>query len=203
MATDPFVAPKLEDKPRQHQNLAPGVSYPAAEHWRANRPGDLPTGQPTGMLLGSPGPNVGYALKLARDRKDRLHLEGEELDDVVSVIAGIAMRRASELSRAPVVSDVDFAIRLLGYERELTEHVFEWRRLVVGGAAHDYVTRRTVVDAVPKSLLRLKPDEVGDKVAAFHEALRAAWQQEHVTTDGEGGDTLTHAVTVDEVTDAP
>ena len=40
MAADPFVAPELDDRPRQSQNLAPGVSMPPARPWVANRPGD-------------------------------------------------------------------------------------------------------------------------------------------------------------------
>jgi hypothetical protein len=37
---NPFVAPTLEDAPRQEPNLAPGVRMPAAKSWRADRPGD-------------------------------------------------------------------------------------------------------------------------------------------------------------------
>ena len=73
MPTDPFVSPELTDLPRQETNLAPGVHLPAAKGWRADRPGDLVAGQPTGTLLGRPGPNVGYALTLA-DRLTRADL---------------------------------------------------------------------------------------------------------------------------------
>ena len=68
MPTDPFVAPTLDDAPRQQPNLAPGVRYPPAKRWYADRPGDLEAGQPTGEFLGRPGPNVGYALTLAEER---------------------------------------------------------------------------------------------------------------------------------------
>ena len=33
MATDPFVAPTLDDTPRQEPNLAPGVHVPPARGW--------------------------------------------------------------------------------------------------------------------------------------------------------------------------
>ena len=48
MPTDPFVPPNLDDEPRQEPNLAPGVHMPPAKSWRADRPGDLEAGQPTG-----------------------------------------------------------------------------------------------------------------------------------------------------------
>ena len=78
MSTDPFVAPRIEDAPRQEQNLAPGVHYPAGRPWRAERPGDLRTGQPKGELFGAPGPNIGYALTLVERARDRIALAPQE-----------------------------------------------------------------------------------------------------------------------------
>ena len=72
MPTDPFVAPTVDEEPRQEPNLAPGVQMPPAHAWRADRPGDLVGGQPEGALFGSPGPNIGYALTLAERMRDRL-----------------------------------------------------------------------------------------------------------------------------------
>ena len=58
------------------------VHMPPARSWRADRPGDLGAVQPKGALLGSPGPNVGYALTLANRVRDRMRLEPhEEADD--------------------------------------------------------------------------------------------------------------------------
>ena len=55
---------------------------PPAGHWHADRPGDLVAGQPTGTLLGRPGPNIGYALTLVNRWKDRFRLvPGEHYDD--------------------------------------------------------------------------------------------------------------------------
>ena len=39
--TDPFVPSELADRPRQQQNLPPGLAPPPARDWRADRPGDL------------------------------------------------------------------------------------------------------------------------------------------------------------------
>ncbi len=174
MATDPFVAPKLEDVPRQAQNLAPGVHYPPAEAWTPRRAGDLRSGQPSGMLLGTPGPNIGFAVKLARERADTMRLgRHEALGDAIAVVAEVAMRRAATVPRAPVVHDVDFAVRLLGYDSE-SAVAFEWRKAVVDGAAESWSRRRTVVDAVPKRLLRATMTELDEHLDEFRQALQAA-----------------------------
>jgi hypothetical protein len=174
MATDPFVSSKLEDKPRQEQNLAPGVHLPAARSWRANRPGELGPGQPEGSLLGSPGPNVGYALTLANRLADKWQLGAHERrDDAVAVVAELAMRRASAFGRAPVATDVEFASQILGYDA--APSLSEWREHVVHHAAHDYPTRRTVVDAVPDSVLRLAPAELSTRLATIRESLSSAF----------------------------
>jgi hypothetical protein len=175
MPTDPFVAERLEDEPRQEPNLAPGVRLPAAGRWRADRPGDLVAGQPTGAFLGSPGPNVGYALTLAARFRDRLQLrEHEHADDALAVVAEIAMKRAALFGRAPVAVDVEFALELLGYNAELPPEAVDWRPHVVRDAGHDYVARRGVVDCVPESVLRMAPNELGIAAAAAREALHRA-----------------------------
>jgi len=95
MSTDPFVAARIEDKPRQKQNLAPGVNYPAARPWRADRPGELRSGQPRGVLFGAPGPDIGYALTLVERSRDRLALAPHEhFAAAAAVVGGVAMRRA-------------------------------------------------------------------------------------------------------------
>ena len=158
MPTDPFVAPGLDDVPRQEPNLAPGVKMPAARGWFANRPGDLTGGQPTGELLGRPGPNVGYALTLAERVRDRLALAPHEsADDAVAVVAELAMKRAASFGRAPVMADVDAALALLGYRGEAPADFVEWRATAVHDAAEDYARRRAIVDAVPDAVLRTPP----------------------------------------------
>lgn len=162
MPTDPFVSPDLDDRPRQQQNLPPGVGYPPAGHWRADRPGDLPPGQPRGPLLGAPGPNVGYAYTLAERAKDRFRLaDHEHLDDAVAVVAEIAGRRSTLFRRAPVVGDVDVAVALLGYDGNADPEFAEIRHLLVHGAHHEYTARRAVVDSVPEELLRRPAAELG------------------------------------------
>jgi hypothetical protein len=171
--TDPFVAPDLDDRPRQQQNLPPGLGYPPARSWRANRPGDVDASQPGGTLRGRPGPNVGYAYTLAERARDRFKLgPHEHLDDAISVVAEIAMKRAAALGRAPVIGDVELAMALLGYDGSADEAFAAWRVRVVHGAAHDYPTRRALVDAVPDSLLARVGSTVGDDIKTWRASAR-------------------------------
>jgi hypothetical protein len=173
MPTDPFVPERLEDEPRQLPNLPPGVKVPPAKSWMADRPGDLPAGQPQGKLLGSPGPNIGYAFTLAERVKDRLQLAPHEhAEDALALVAELAMRRAAHYGRAPVIHDLDVAMRILGYDGSDDADFADWRMRAVEGAHHEYFERRTLVDAVPIDVLRLAPSAVGEHVAEARRALR-------------------------------
>jgi hypothetical protein len=172
MPTDPFVPERREDEPRQLPNLAPGVKVPPARSWLADRPGDLRGGQPHGKLLGSPGPNVGYALTLAEQARDRLRLAPHEhVDDAVAVVAEVAMRRAAHYGRAPVMHDIDVAIQIFGYAGDADPEFVEWRVRAVQGAHHEYFERRALVDAIPIDVLRLAPSAVGEHVTDARHAL--------------------------------
>jgi hypothetical protein len=172
--TDPFVPERLEDEPRQEPNLPPGVKMPAARQWVANRPGDLPAGQPMGKLLGSPGPNVGYALTLANRVRDQLTLAPHEhRDDAIAVVADIAMRRAALFGRAPVMPDVDFAIQILAYRGDADPDFVTWRVRAVHGTHHDYYERRSLVDAISVDVLRLVPSALPAHLDEARAALRS------------------------------
>jgi hypothetical protein len=154
--------------------LPPGVALPPANSWTPSRPGDLPPGQPEGALLGRPGPNVGYAYTLAQRAKDRLRLSpNEHLDDVVSVVAEIAGKRAALFGRAPVITDVDVAIALLGYDGNTTPDFVTTRSHLVHEAAHDYPRRRALVDAVPDDLLRRRSSELKGLVDGWRDGMVA------------------------------
>ena len=173
MPTDPFVAPELDDRPRQETNLAPGVHLPAANVWKADRPGDLVAGQPTGNLLGRPGPNVGYAVTLAGRLRDSVQLAPHEhVADALAVIAELAMKRAASYGRAPTLADVEIAATLLGYQGEVDTAFAAWRGETAHGADHEYGVRRALVDAVPDAVLRLPP-----KVPALLDDFRVELQQ--------------------------
>jgi hypothetical protein len=172
--TDPYVPVTLDEIPRQEQNLPPGVKVPPARPWQADRPGDL-SGQPSGSLLGDPGPNVGYAMKLARRVADQLVLgEHEHRADAVDVAAEVAMKRAASYGRAPVPADIEVAVALLGYRGGASPEFVDWRVRAVQGAAHHYRERRRIVDAIPIDVLRLIPERAAAGAAAVQETLRTA-----------------------------
>ncbi len=172
MPTDPYVPQRLEDEPRQLPNLAPGVVIPPAESWRAQRPGDLAAGQPDGVLLGRPGPNIGYALTLVNRWRDRFRLAPlEHEDDAAAVVAEIAMKRAALFGRAPVATDVEVAMDLLGYADELPPDVAQRRAHVVHGAGHDYYRRRAIVDRIPDDVLKLAPTQLAARIGEIRNAL--------------------------------
>lgn len=180
MPTDPFVPSELADRPRQQQNLPPGLAPPPARDWRADRPGDQGGAPVEGALLGRPGPNVGYAYTLAARVKDRLHCSPlEHTGDVMAVVAEIAGKRAAYFGRAPVMGDVDIAIALLGYDGLVDEAFVEQRARLVHDAAHSYISRRALVDAVSEDLLPLRMAELLQRVDDWRAQLAAQTVPQH------------------------
>ncbi len=138
------------------------------DSWRAERPADFADDhrQPVGDLLGSPGPDQGYALRLARLLEPELHLaEGEHAKDALAGIVAIGLKRASVLGRAPVIHDLRIAATLFGYldaspdpelvalRRELFEELSHF---------HHYMELRGLVDMVPPAVLRQTPAQISD-----------------------------------------
>ena len=152
-------------RPRQQQNLAPGVHMPPARAWRADRPGDLVAGQPAGDRCSArPGPNVGYALSLAR----RALATGfrlaphEHVDDAVAVVAEIAMKRAATFGRAP--DDP---------RRRLRDRAARLRRR---GAEDVRVAGAAASSAAPTTTTRVRPARFVDAVPEQLAAARRAPQ---------------------------
>src|ERR1019366_8556402 len=110
--TQPSFVPIVEaDQVRRaYQLRVPSI-------WTQSRASELRgTGQPTGTLLGSPGPDQGFALKLARRFEDRLVLApGESVEDAIAGCTAVAMRRSARFGRAPVVHDLTFGFTLWGF----------------------------------------------------------------------------------------
>jgi hypothetical protein len=173
MPTDPYVPSEIGDRPRQQQNLPPGLATPPARDWRADRPGDLTSAPGDGALMGRPGPNVGYAYTLAARARARLRLSvHEHAEDVIAVLAEIAGKRAALFGRAPVIGDIDVAVELLGFDGTADEAFVELRARLLHDAAHDYTRRRELVDAVPEELLRLRGTALAERVAEWRAQLR-------------------------------
>jgi hypothetical protein len=178
--TDPYIPTSLDEQPRQGPNLAPGVYMPPSASWRADRPGDLGPGQPEGDLLGSPGPNVGYALTLATRVSDRFELEPDEhLPDARAVVAALAMKRAAYVGRAPVIGDIEVAMRILGLDEPPTAELRAWRPAAIRHADHDYIAQRSIVDAVDVTTLCLTASELAPKLAEVRSAIAASAASAH------------------------
>jgi hypothetical protein len=127
--------------------------------WHADRPGEVVGGQPRGERLGNPGPDQGYALRLARGFTARLQLGyGERAADVVVGCVGVALKRAALFSRAPMVGDLELAFSIFGFLDEApTGDQLDERRSLFAEVSHHhhYAEVRRIADRVPESVLWL------------------------------------------------
>ena len=166
MAAPEYVPVSLNELPRLKETI------PAPRPWKADRPADLRGGQPTGAMFGSPGPDQGYALVLARRFEDRLELaDGEHREDVVAGCLGVATKRASIFGRAPVIYDLELAFTLWGYLGPAPDYLVEFRKPLFEGARHHYWDQREICDLVPDETLRLTPQQVRERLSGWREML--------------------------------
>jgi hypothetical protein len=143
--------------------VRPSLRLENPRPWVPDRPAELqfPV-RPGGRNRGTPGPDQGYALRLARRFVGRLRLgPGESEEDVVVGTALLASRRAALFGRAPTVHDVGTALALWGFlDDGAPAGLIESRRLAFSAAAHDYPVQRALVDRVPESAIRLSASDV-------------------------------------------
>jgi hypothetical protein len=134
-----------------------GETLPAALEWRADRPGDLVGAQPKGTKLGNPGPDQGYAIKLANMFHGKLHLSaGEHEHDVLVGILGVALKRASLYGRAPVIHDLTRALDVFGFRNaNAPKDLVAFRTSLFEAAGHHYELQREIADVVPESTLSM------------------------------------------------
>jgi hypothetical protein len=143
--------------------VRPALRLEDPRPWVADRPAEVRfPARPGGKNLGTPGPDQGYALRLARRFADRLRLRpGESEDDAVVGTALVASRRAALFGRAPTVHDVETALALWGFlDEDPPPGLLEARRLAFSSAARDYPVQRALVDRVPEAVVRLSASEV-------------------------------------------
>jgi hypothetical protein len=166
MAAPKFTPVTPTDTPRH---------YASPDHvpssWKPDRPGEIDGFQPKGDRLGSPGPDQGFAIKIANSLRPKVHLQpGENIDDVMRGCLGVALRRASMFSRAPVVHDLTIAFTVWGFFDEHPDaELVELRRALFEGlrhVAHHYAEWRIVVDHVPAETLKMIPAQVDAKYAS-------------------------------------
>ena len=145
--------------------VRPALSLSVPGAWTADRPGDRHgPGQPTGRGHGTPGPDQGFALSLARRFEDKLHLgPDEEREDVLLGSALVASRRAGLFGRAPCIYDLDYVMGLFGFtDADAPPDVVSARRGHFRSVAHSYVAQRALVDSIPTEALRLGPERTGE-----------------------------------------
>lgn len=165
MAAPKFVPTDPTDLVRSYQ------SPPRREgSWMADRPGELGGRQPEGERLGTPGPDQGYALKLAESFRGKLTLRtGEDESDAIAGGSAIAMKRSGLFGRAPVVHDLRVGLGIWGFldsspADELVAIRTEWFEEV--HHVHHYEELRRIADAAPEDVLRLPHGEILDRHAS-------------------------------------
>ncbi|WP_419926458.1 hypothetical protein [Candidatus Poriferisocius sp.] len=132
--------------------------------WVADRPAELTDGQPTGDGLGVPGPDQGYALRLARRFEGQMLMApGEQTADAIAGCVGVALKRAASFGRAPVSADLEVAFRVFGFLPPAPDELLlAWRKELFAGISHPhhYAEARRLAGLVPEAVLRLPPGEV-------------------------------------------
>jgi hypothetical protein len=162
--TQPSFVPIIEaDQVRPAYRLqVPGI-------WTQSRPSEVrgPT-RPAGKKRGNPGPDQGFALKLARRFEDRLVLaEGEVAEDAVAGCTAVAMRRCASFGRAPAVYDLAFGFALWGFLGAAPNDLVAARGPLFRSAAHHYTAQRAIADCVAEEALRLTPDAVASQLGEW------------------------------------
>ncbi len=168
--TQPKFAPiARESEVRPLARLAP----PAP--WRPHRPAETRPGPAAHQRRGGvPGPDQGYALRLARRFAERLVLApGEHADDVLAGAVAIALKRAARYGRAPVGSDIECALELFGFLGGAPGELVAFRTPRFSGVHHDDWALRALTDLVPADALACSPAEAHAGLARWRERLAA------------------------------
>ena len=171
--TQPSFVPIVEaDQVRRAYRLrVPGI-------WTQSRPSELRgPSQPAGFKLGSPGPDQGFALKLARSFEHRLELTpGESAEDAMAGSTAVAMRRCARFGRAPVVHDLTFGFTLWGFLGGAPDDLVVARGPLFRAASHHYQAQRAIADSVAEETLRMTPETVAGRLGE--------WRTMRVLPDG-------------------
>jgi hypothetical protein len=149
--TQPKFTPILiEDEVRKAAKLE--VPRP----WSPHRPSEFKPGKrPIRGASGAPGPDQGYALTLAERLVPRVVLgAGERVEDALAAALAIGLRRAASFGRAPVSTDLEFALGALGFLAPVDEATATRRQKLISGLSHDYFRQRQLADSCDAEALR-------------------------------------------------
>jgi len=144
--------------------IRPALQLETPGHWLAIRPAEIqiPRRQ-GGRGTGTPGPDQGFALRLAKGFKSKLRLSADEnSEDVMVGCALVGSKRSGIFGRAPSVYDVNVAFTVFGFLLDAPQEFLEWRRPLFRSASHDYVVQRAIVDLVSEDVLALNPEKAKD-----------------------------------------
>ncbi len=166
--TQPNFVPIVEA-----DQVRPAYRLSVPRIWTQSRPAEVrSTSQPKGRRMGSPGPDIGYAAKLAHYLEGEVELQpGEHLHDVLAGITAVAMRHAAELGRAPVLGDLRFGAALWGFLPGAPADLVAFRVPLFRSASHHTGVQRAICDRVRPETYRLTADEVSQQLGAWRSLL--------------------------------
>lgn len=166
MAAPDFVYSELADQPRV------GLPLPPSRKFRNERPGALGPDQPMGGMFGTPGPDQGFGLKLAKLFVDKLVLaEGEHAEDALAGCVEVGLARAALFGRAPVIHDMTVAYTIWGFLGDVPQELVDFRRPLFMAASHHYWDQRVIVGLTPPETLRLPHADVQRRFPSEWKAL--------------------------------
>ncbi len=166
--TQPSFVPIVEA-----DQVRPAYRLRVPSIWTQSRPAELRGTAQTGRpQFGTPGPDQGFALKLARRFEDRLELgPGESTEDAIAGCTAVAMRRCARFGRAPVVHDLSFGFTLWGFLGGAPADLVEARGPLFRSAAHHYQAQRAIADSVADEALRLTPEAVAERIGQWRQLI--------------------------------
>jgi hypothetical protein len=144
--------------------IRPSLQLETPGHWVAQRPADLRgPSRRAKRGFGTPGPDQGYALSLAKRFEGDLRLApGEVVDDVLVGSAMVASTRSARFGRAPSIYDLQAALAIFGFRAEAPEAFLATRKVLFRSASHDYFVQRSIVDLIDKEVLARRPEEIDE-----------------------------------------
>lgn len=155
-----------------HEKALGRIELPISNSWVSPRAGVVsPSSRGSRRFLGSPGPGGGFAIRLVADQWPKMVLsDGEGHEDVEIGLGILISKRASLYGRSPISYDVDFFVKLFGFDGSAGVSLVDFRKMFFRGAAHGYIVQRQIADAVPNSTLRLTSDSLQgkDKLRLFN-----------------------------------